>query len=67
MNMHSGGVGLFGRAMHADPSVYNNCFLQSQIDTKYCLLCYTKSGIYHLPAYLAFLLNKMQFYTHITL
>ena len=27
-------VVLICRAMHADPSVYNNCFLLSQIDTK---------------------------------
>ena len=62
LTTHSRGVGLFCRVMHADPSVYNNCFLLFQIDTENCLLYCTKSYIHHLPTHLAFLLNKMQFY-----
>ena len=34
LTTHSGGVGLICWVKHADPSVYNNCFLPSQIDTK---------------------------------
>ena len=61
MTMHSG-VGLLCWAMHVDPSVYKSCFLLSQTDTKNRLLYCTKSYIHRLLTYLAFLLNKMQFY-----
>ena len=48
--------------MHDDPSVYNNCFLLSKIDTKNRLRNCTKTYIHHLSTYIAFLLNKMHFY-----
>ena len=47
-------MGLFCQAIHADLSVYNSCFLLSQIDTKNSLLYCTKSYVHCLPTYLLF-------------
>ena len=60
--MPLGGVGLICRAMHADLPVYNNRFPYPKLLLKNRLLYCTKSYIQHLPTYLPFFLNKMQFY-----